>query len=517
MYRKLQLLTAAIPALLSAQEPLLFRSTARLVQVNVVVSAGSGAPVTGLKSADFKVFEDGKEQQIRFFSASTTPQTATQAPVEAGGFTNRSLAGVEPAPPVVTVILFDALNVGLADQANARRNIARFLRQIQPQDRVALYVLGESVRILHDFSSDAASLLQKVDRFEAVESTEMRNARLAEELAAAGDNGSLLNLWGLRRENAVLNAQRAERTCKALEAIARRLTGVPGRKRLVWVTNGFPVSIAYKTARSEFEINKESEVRRAIQTLNDASVALYSVHVAGLLGLPGFEASSQFVDPRRAVEIPAEVAMRELARGTGGRYFYNRNDIDNAIRQAADDARSTYTLAYYPANANYDGSYRKIQVRVNSKGAELQYRQGYYAVADSPKARSAQVKEELANPLMSTAIPVDVFLERRGGMLDTTLRIEPGLLARSEPNGEVRFRFSVLLHLTAADGKPLNTSDKTVDFTVPQEKAARLMSQGLSYRLSMKADDAARAMRVIVRGEPDGPLGSLTAPLAKGQ
>jgi hypothetical protein len=68
-------------------------------------------------------------------------------------FTNR------PGPNIaaVTVFLFDELNTKLADQELAKKDFLRDLRGLPAESRVAVFVLGDSLSLLHDFSEDMAS------------------------------------------------------------------------------------------------------------------------------------------------------------------------------------------------------------------------------------------------------------------------------------------------------------------------------------------------------------------------
>ena len=69
------------------------------------------------------------------------------------------MPGTGDSPANITVILLDALNTSFSDQAFANGRVVKFLQQLQPQDRIALYTLGTRLRILHDFTYDASSLL----------------------------------------------------------------------------------------------------------------------------------------------------------------------------------------------------------------------------------------------------------------------------------------------------------------------------------------------------------------------
>jgi VWFA-related protein len=134
------------------------RVTTRLVQISVIVDDKHGNPITGLAKEDFVLLDDKELQEIQFFAKqSNRPTNQSLAPLPTDTFTNR-IADNVGTPESVTVILLDALNTEFADQALARKQVLRFLQQIQPGDRVALYWLGNSLHVLHDFTADASIL-----------------------------------------------------------------------------------------------------------------------------------------------------------------------------------------------------------------------------------------------------------------------------------------------------------------------------------------------------------------------
>jgi VWFA-related protein len=151
-----------------SQQPIV-RSGTQIVRVIVLARDRSGKPVPGLKANDFAVAEDGKPQDIAFFDAHSAvtpsaaapgPSTTPTAPGQSTAFSN--VVAVDRVRNV-TVILLDRLNAAWTDQAQARDGIRKFLAQVRPDDRVALYALdGTALRVLHDFTSDTAALLQAV-------------------------------------------------------------------------------------------------------------------------------------------------------------------------------------------------------------------------------------------------------------------------------------------------------------------------------------------------------------------
>src|SRR5262249_3691066 len=141
------------------KEPPILRVSTRLVQVNALVEDKSGNPVADLTREDFILTEKGQPQTISLFSMESSRPPETAKPLPPNTFTNRSeyRAGT---PPSVTAVLLDGLNTRFQDQAYAKTQIIKFLEQLQPHDRVALYALGTRLRVLHDFTSDAAPLLR---------------------------------------------------------------------------------------------------------------------------------------------------------------------------------------------------------------------------------------------------------------------------------------------------------------------------------------------------------------------
>src|SRR6202012_2930989 len=109
-----------------------------------------------------RLYEKGKERKIAVFTVNAVHHEASQ-PISAstpqaspGVFTNRP-PGV-PLPVNVTVVLLDGLNTDIKDQNYARAQALKFLRQIRPEDRVAVYALGSTLRVLNDFTSDSTRL-----------------------------------------------------------------------------------------------------------------------------------------------------------------------------------------------------------------------------------------------------------------------------------------------------------------------------------------------------------------------
>ena len=95
-------------------------------------------------------------------------------------------------------------------------------------------------------------------------------------------------------------------------------------------------------------------------------------------------------------------AMEQLAVSTGGKAYYNTNDLDAALKRAVDDGANYYTIGYSPPERKMDGSYRQIEIKLLHGKNKLTYRQGYNAVDSSTPAHS---HVDPTAPLLQLGLP----------------------------------------------------------------------------------------------------------------
>jgi VWFA-related protein len=341
------------------QQP--FRTATRLVEVHVVVTDRSKKLVEGLTRDDFLVTEDGVPQTVSIFELRDT-RVAGELPAPAvrdapGISVSNQASGGAGAR---TVLLLDRANAAFDSQWFARRDVDAYLSRMRSGESVALYVLdGGGMRVLHDFSSDAPSLRRALDVYQA------RVTGLYEaSMEPPADTGAdLATVWIVDPSTAVsdfFNRQRWRTTFDSLRVLASHLSGVAGRKNVVWVSEVSPIP---KTDFSEFM----EEMRKTTRALNDAQASLYPVDARGLMGAISYTRGRPSFTTLSAVRGNQET-MEVVAEDTGGRAFMNTNALDVSIARAVDDSRLTYVLGYYPADAKADGRFRTIDVQVKRKG-----------------------------------------------------------------------------------------------------------------------------------------------------
>src|SRR6267154_2463767 len=308
--RAARLLLPALSLIAQDQNQPTIRVTTRLVQVNVVVHDKKGEPIADLKKEDFTILDKGKEQKVAVFAVDSIDAPRKAWPkLPPNIFSNRIQRA--DTPTSTTVILFDGLNTRFQDQAYARKQIVKFLSGIQPHDRVALYLLGSDLRILHDFTNNPDHLAQALSKYRGRISGELDAADPAPRDSTGNDDLDQFLSSSDQVISDFYNVNKAKFTLDAMEAIAHHLASLPGRKNLVWVSGGFPFTLGLEPGDFSMDNpNREhrtfhEETTRVARAMNDASIAIYPVDARGLMANPAMSAAtSGSTGLRRASQPP---------------------------------------------------------------------------------------------------------------------------------------------------------------------------------------------------------------------
>jgi VWFA-related protein len=509
------------------------RVTTRAVQVSVLAQDADGRPIEGLTKDDFTILDNGAPQKIVSFSKKTSRVTATVTPglstVSANTFSNRidEKTGV---PPSVTVILLDALNTDFHDMASARAQVVKFLRQIRPDDRVALYELTNHLIVLHDFTSDAATLLRALGAAPNMpRATDTGLAITSNDDAvimaggkgtiAAPDPGWLTN--ELERQSNFDQTNKVESTSDAFTAIGRHLARLPGRKNLVWISGSFPYNIDWSPGHEAPSFAEK--IAASIRGLSDANVAIYPVDTRGLMaqsmGEPGRLFSRQKPDSPPQATLDTMVT---LAKGTGGLAFYNTNGIAEAIRHAIDDSSITYEIIYYPSNEKWDGKFREIKVEVKHPGVHLRYRKGYFATPYIPattESRARMLTAAARDPLEATELGLDVRVNAVDvpgpRQVKVEVRVDPDQLRFDLSAGHWTDGVEVAWIELDAAGIDIGHSAKDLNLNFPDEMHEKIKREGLVFNQTIGLVDGTVELRLVARDSGTGSIGSVNIPLTR--
>ena len=545
------------------------RVTTRLVLVDAIVTDKQGKHVDDLTAADFTVLEEGKPQRIAGFDLAQPSVEAKKSkpalqPLPPNVYTNRTEYRATAEP--LTVLLLDALNTPVQDQSYARMQMLNYLdKQVQPNQQVAVYTLGEQLRVLQDFTDDIRLLKAAVQSFAPSKSTQ-QFVEDVEKRMPAGPRGNVdrfgmptkgaLQMYNQLREFISEQArvaldQRVGITLSAFQIIARGLAGYPGRKNLVWVSGSFPIATTkrivkygaepsdpnYVSVENSFEI----ELQKTSSQLTDAQISVYPVDARGLVGSVVTDASSSGTDAMGIGRIAADygsqvssamgsvqaaqASMEQMASETGGRAYFNRNDVDNAVALSVNDSNTYYMLSYYPEDKNWDGKFHKIQVKVNRPGLEVRHRNGYFSL--NPTQWDKQRKEITNADLMSAMRPetplstmvifdTQVIPPAKASKMQVPVDVivDPRTLSPEDTGGGGK-KYRVELHVAAysQDGKLAANKDSAFEPQLTAEKYAAVQQQGFPLRSMIELAPGSYRLRIGVRDMRTGFIGTVDVPL----
>jgi VWFA-related protein len=555
------------------QQSQTIRSSTRLVQLSVIAQDGKGEPIPGLKKDDFIVLDEGKPQNIAFFSCGAPPLTSPPPALPANYFTNRfDLKGEDPG--AVTVILFDSLNTSSQDQSFVRKQILRFLQTVKPQDHVALYALSTNLIVLHDFTRDVSALVAAVNRATPKElaAFDASNPEVIDFQAVTGDpqwqsfQNRLNNAQGQIADRKMLN--RIGMTAAALEMIAAHVANISGRKSLIWVSGGFPIQIGMpKLGNPQIQIQPASSsgsgadpgtaagqgqsqagggdptnqltrierenstqtdtIRKAADALNRVDMAIYPVDARGVMLNSGMAPTDRTASLQPSLSTGGFFERQDihdtatlLADRTGGKAFYGTNDISDAIRRAFDDGRCACNLGFYPDHGKWDGEFRELKVKVKADGAHLRYRQGYYASAEGSNADDAvksSLQQAAMSPLETTSLGMVVsgkaVAPPAARNLQLQIALDPRQFLLKESAGRQNGALDMAFVQRDVAGNILAGDKQHLEINFEQKQYEFLCKAGMILQRHVTVLPDSEEIRVVVRDLRSGFVGSVTVPV----
>ena len=420
----------------------------RTVLVDVVVTDKNSQAVSGLNKEDFQVFEDGKPQTISFFEPSfaAAPSATPPPPLPPNTFTN--VPTVMPSNSV-NVLLMDAMNTPMTDQAYVHKEMVRYLASIPPGIRIGIFLLGEKLQIIQGFTQDSAVLRASINRLAAnptsspllptIQGTGAQDAAVNAIQTAAiaqgygGTPDPTLEATAaafqqfVDQEAGFESNQRTRMTLEALQQIARYLAGVPGRKNLIWFLGSFPACLPAITSENELTNGGcpyDELDQKTMAMLADARISVYPIDATGLgthvlfsaenPKVSGAPTNFQTMIADQKTSLDAEnqanalnmTQMDQLAKNTGGKARYNGNDLKGALAADIENGSRYYTIAYTPSNHTEVGKERKIEIKSVAGKYNLAYRRSYFEETHKElKAAEAASAKDPLRPLMDRGMP----------------------------------------------------------------------------------------------------------------
>src|SRR5579863_8938158 len=357
-----------------------FHAESRLVVVDVVVPNRHREPVTGLSQSDFTVLEDGKPQAIRFFEAHVPPSaSAKPAPVALPPHQYTNVSAQDPSS--INIVLFDLLNTPPLDQPYAREQMVRFLQTVPPGQQVALFELGSKLRMLAGFGTTSEELLaaarKVVQHSSELLDTQAQREHDEEQLALLREGSPNQEFFDRMQDFMVESAtardqDRAKVTAQALSELARLVAGFRGRKNVIWLSEEFPVYFGPNMNPTDPNPSLRNYADIMLDTagaLSSSQMSIYPIDVRGLVtgGLANAGWGASGIGQIAALDT-LHLAMDDLAKQTGGRAYYDTNDLGLAMQRSFENGSHYYTLAYVPPSRSGESKFHHIKIQLAQSG-----------------------------------------------------------------------------------------------------------------------------------------------------
>ena len=551
-------------------------TTTEVVTVPVVVTDSSGKAIRGLTRDAFRIQDNGKEQRIATFEeVSATRAPIRSVTAQNGIYSNRVSSDNALSLGILVVDFVNTRSVnqfwairGALSFLDKWKGKGGFN---QPMMMAA--ITREGLRIVHQATSDPSVLETAMQFVKSSPSPGRENAQGT--LMTAGDpprngDGSPIVQNGpdrrggagptyqervaeaqreadqidqMQRANqvlrqAVVNAD-TKTTLWALQALANGVAGIPGRKAMIWSSEVFPFQSVQEvfgspqwTAAHDTNTDEDPELKplrdATLISMRAANISVYPVSAAGLLTPEFFDASwadtslmtggqwAKSMGRSAGSEMDNKQNAQIVASETGGRACMNSNDIADCLGRALDDASHYYMITYYPDPKPKGSGLHRIKVDVKGEKINVRARNSYY-YGTAPTYGSAP-KSEVAVALQSnlnyTALPLVLkFTGLKPGegnkrLAEFVVGVDGRALSIDEDHGN---RISLLLGAQAKAGDvPVILS---IDTKLKPELVEQVRAKQLTHNGEIQLTPGKYDVRVVVRDNQTGRIGSITAPI----
>ncbi len=521
--------------------PTTFKVRVNLVLVRVVVRDAEGKVIPNLRKEDFQLFDNRKAQTISTFSVEkleTRTASMVAASTSTGGVSSEAnAAGGKDVvlPQRFVAMVFDDIHLSLEDATFVRDSATRFFDALAPSDRVGIYTT--SGQFAQEYTDDRAALskalLQIIPRhplsggglhdcpdISYYQADLIMNKNDTQALAVAtedaiqcafgGDRTQAVAAQSMAQSAAMTAVGRgdaeSEYTYRHLEDIARRLGTMPGQRVLVLVSPGFiPSTLELETSNM---VDRATRSTIVINTID--ARGLYTPDIGDLADPP--HSSFRTVGYKTTYQVAAQVAqedvLAQLADGTGGRFFHNRNDVDVAMKEAGAAPPFSYLLGFSPQNLKIDGRYHTIRVALTGKGKYIiQARHGYYApksIEDPAQAAKEEIQEALFSQEEIRDLPVDLQTQFfKMSSAEAKLAVLTHLTLKGmhfrKAEGRNRDDLMIVTGIFDENGNLVTGGEKVVEMKLKDTTYDELSRKGLTVKSSFDVKPGTYSVRLVVR------------------
>lgn len=464
-----------------------FHVTSNLVVLDVTVVDKKGRPVvTGLKRDDFTITEDKKPEPIFSFEL---PETH----VVGQNDDDDNPQGKAP----ITILVLDQLNSSFDDFARIRYETKRFLLAQKPElaSPTELLVVGDdSLEMRQGYTRSRADLLDALNH--------------------------LLTVLPLKRMNAAFFWERFAQSMDALQQIALQNKGIPGRKNVVWVGHGGPnIDLDRQYIPGSIVDQLTQYVHSTTNMLVDARISLFVIYPGLSVGSEGVSLSAweAGVDLGDDDPFAGDINFGVLVNETGGKLFYNRNDVDVEIKQSVRMGAEYYTLSYQPLDVEANGKFRRIRVTLRDPNLRAVTKAGYFAPdknapIDPRQQEMANLAEATDSTIPFHALNVslsDVVRHPDARTVEFTVQLKSkNVTFRPTEDGKITAKLLLGASSLSKNRHALTAKIEKLTITAASSDPVQLPDVASRLQLMIRVPRKTQIVRVIVEDEDGARMGS---------
>jgi VWFA-related protein len=362
--------------------PFTMRVDVELVTAEVVVLDKKGKPVHDLKKDSFRLYEDGKQQEIVSFdevNGESGEEASTGLP-DASGNIRRGKT---------VMLLFDDRTIPYSHIQETRDAAERFVQEhMQPQDLFAVVTNSLSLEILQNFTDDPEKILAAIRR-KAVPSSIQSSDKSRLEQSGIG-------------------------FIRSLDSLSQSVERIRGRKAILLFSQNITLSPGPENQKTYLKmVNSARKANAIFFTVEPQGLEFSSSVDAPISGQMDSNKRTEIFAPPESASTDQQDYLRPLAANTGGFSIFNTSDFDKALDGLDQQLSSYYILGFQSGNPKRDGSYRELEVKTDLKDAALKFRKGYVDRRPLDTLASSKREKSLLDAMASSSAAAQLPLSFR--------------------------------------------------------------------------------------------------------
>jgi VWFA-related protein len=494
-----------------------FKSTAQLVLVPAYVTRAR-QPVRGLSSEDFTLLNDGKQERISVFEEIAEGASAARASHQLAANSATNTASFEMRP-TATILLLDFLDMTALGWERVHSRLADVARVFVERDEpvIVLVLSWNGLVQLLPVGSNPADFVQAAEEWRSSKNRQVPvNVRRVLHPKTPAQMAGMLDLYGVTPDHAPADVidSRTQRfntdvmVLAAVGQIAEAYKGLPGRKKLIWVSSDIPGYI--KRGENRTSLNDSLSPRHvlALKALTDSNIAIYPVVANQLVASGGFDSCGSAISPDFY-----------FIYQTGGSVCDDAPQV--CVGRAVLDARDYYILGFY-LHGHTPPGWHKLKVRVKDRKLDVRARQGFFITTEPSKnsvfeSEAGFIAAAMTAPLDYTSIPLRMewrTSHASGQPSDLELFVTAPLNVLSANGDPPQVSLSAVIGVTpTADGQngSLGGTKAFSSSEVVVKERNRIGSDGLQYVRKFTVRPGEYDVRVLLRDNLSGKTGTVSA------